>query len=328
MKFSHIKAFEKHIESADPKHLSNIYLIVDPEEHVQKKMAQKLILDGESPEQHFADDLTISKYNEIVNSVSMFTARKSVILYRMDKAPKPLLKKILDTCTKLDLSLRIVFCLSSMHKDFAFLNKEGVILDLSMEKPWDREKRLSMTIAEDLRKEGIRISASLSDQIVKMCAAKVSIIDSEVEKLICLLKGKLEVSRSDLRFISSNYEYSIFKVGQSLLEGNLKEALAIIEADGFPMMLLIYSLRSLVQRLYRFKDLRSDEYAEAFPRLKGSFLDKNLKMSQRHSKESLKKILQILFEMELLMKSQQVDESFLSSLLLMKIGAYSEPISV
>ena len=144
------------------------------------------------------------------------------------KRPKALQKRILETCCKLDPSLRLVLCLSSMQKDFIFLNKEGVILDLSTEKPWDRDKRLSIDIQMMLKKEGLRIAASLSDQIVKMCASKVALIDSEVEKLICLLKGKLEVTRSDLRFVSSNYEYSIFKVGQALLEGQLKDAIAII----------------------------------------------------------------------------------------------------
>ena len=84
MKFSHLKAFEKHIESAGPKHLSAIYLIVDPEEYVQKKLAKKLVIEGQDYEEHFADNLTISKYNELIQSISMFTTSKCLILHRMD----------------------------------------------------------------------------------------------------------------------------------------------------------------------------------------------------------------------------------------------------
>lgn len=328
MKFSHIKAFEKHVESADPAHLSSLYILIDSEEYVQKRLAKSLIIEGQDYKEVFPEDLTIAKLNELVDLMPMFAQSQCLIFYRVDQLLKPLQKRLYEISLSLPNHLRIVLCGASMPKDFLALHKEAVILDLLSEKPWDKEKRLSLEVREKLQKNHLRIASALSDQIVKMCAMEVSTIDQELEKLVCYLNGKKEVSRSDLSLISPNDQDSIFRVSEALLENRIKDAISISEKQKFPLMVLVYSIRSAVQKALRLQKLSPSEISEQFPKLRGSFLEKNIRLSKMQKSDSLKKMLQTLFEIEVIMKSQPVAENFLSSLLLTKLGAYCESVPV
>ena len=321
MKFSHLPAFEKHVHSADPDYLSDVYLIVDPEEYVQKKLAKKLLLEGEEWVVYHAEELTFPKIDELLNSFSMFSASTCTCIVAIEKLPKNFLKKFLDYLKSPKNNMRLVLTASSMLKDFAVFAKDGVALDLSGEKPWDKEKRLSMQVLQKLRSAQLRASSAICNQIVKMCGSRVALIDQEVEKLSCYLYGKSEVARQDLEIILSNPQQSIFKIGQALFERHLKDALELTKEQKFPLMMLVYSLRSMLQRSYRLKGIDRSDYAQKFPQLKGYLLDKTLKLSNQYSAPQFKRMLQILFEIELLMKSQPMTEDFLISLLLIKLGS-------
>ncbi|MCH9631749.1 MAG: hypothetical protein S4CHLAM6_00660 [Chlamydiae bacterium] len=321
MKFSHLPAFEKHLHSADPEHLSDVYLIVDPEEHVQKKLAKKLLQDGEEWAVYHAEELTLSKIDELLNSFTMFSERACTCIVSIEKLPKNFLKVLQEYLKSPRSNMRLVLTASSMLKDFAIFAKDGVALDLSGEKPWDKEKRLSMQIMQKFKLAQLRASSAICDQIVKMCGSRVALIDQEVEKLSCYLYGRNEVALKDLDIILSNPQQSIFKIGQALFEHHLKGALELTQEQKFPLMMLVYSLRSMVQRSYRLKRVERSDYAQKFPQLKGYLLEKTLKLSNQYSASQFKRMLQILFEIELLMKSQPIAEDFLISLLLIKLGS-------
>ena len=216
MKFNHLPAFEKHLASADPDHLSDVYLIVDPQEYVQKKLAKRLLQEGEEWSQYLAEEITLQKLDELLNSYSMFSKRICLCIISVEKLPKTFLKRLVDYIKTPLAHIRLVLTASSMTKDLAPFVKEGVALDLSLEKPWDKEKRLSNMVMSMLSKNKLRASSAICDQIVKMCGSQVSLMDQEVEKLSCYLYGKNEVSRADLEIILSSPAQSIFKIGQAL----------------------------------------------------------------------------------------------------------------
>ena len=320
MKFNHLPAFEKHVKSADPDHLSRVYLIVDSEEYVQKKLAKTLVQKDEEWSTYYADELTPQKVDEILNSFSMFSPKRCIAILSIEKLPKNLLKMFLDYLKAPHESLRLVLTSSSMLKSFLPFVKEGVAVDLSSEKPWDKEKRLSDEVMNKFRGAKLKSTKLLCDQVVKMCGLKVSLIDQEVEKLLCYLHGKSEVSKEDLKLVLSNPEHSIFKVGQALFEHRLREALNYVKEQDFPLMMLVYSLRSMIVRSYRLKRVPSSEISQKFPQLKGYLLEKTQSLSNAYSEGQFKKMLQVLFDVELLMKSQPLSEEFLISLLLIKLG--------
>lgn len=329
MKFNHLEAFEKHLKTADPAHLSSIYLIADSDEYIQKKLAKKLKQENESWYFWKGDELSLREFKEATLGVSMFSDRSTYCIIGVDKLIKGVQQALLEHLKAPIRSQRFILTASSLPKELAALvAKEGVIVDLTGEKPWDRDRRLAGEIVQKFAREKIRASLVIAEQMVKTLGSDSALIDQEVEKLICFLQGKLELTRQDLDIIGNHTQNTIFKVGQYLLDKQLKEALTVVHEQQFPLVMIIYSLRSMIQRCFRIKALPQNLYEETFPQLRGSLLEKNVQLSMKYSEQQFKRMLQILFETELLMKSQGISEEFLISQLLMKLGAPHEPLSV
>ncbi len=328
MKFSQLSAFEKHLEKAAPDHLSEVYLIVDPEPYMQRKLALKVLQDKEAQEILSAENLTVGQLKQALEMRSLFEARKCCFVLGIEKLPKPTLDALLKAIQNPHPQIRLVLTASQMTSACHKMVKTIVTLDLSGEKPWDRERRLADYVSAKLNKASLFIAPALAEQVVKKAGSQMAMIDQELEKLICFLKEKKEVKREDLTILQSNFQYSIFKIGEALLENKLGEALKMIHLQTFPTILLLYSLRNLFQRGLRLKELPREQIPSFFPMLKGRLLEKNLKLVQPFSSKHLKKALLTLFEMEVKMKNQKIPEDFLQSLLLLKLGAPDESLQV
>lgn len=321
MKFNQLSAFEKHLTQSDPSHLSDVYLIVDPEPYMQRKLAQSVAQKNEVQEIFSAETLTLGKLREALDTPSLFEPHKCCVILGVEKLPKNCLAFLKKNIENPYPQIRLVLTASQMSMTFSKLAKHLIALDLSMEKPWDKERRLAGYVSQTLKKANLFISSTLAEQVVKRSGSKVSYLDQELEKLICYLKGKKEVKQEDLNLLQNNLQLSIFKIGEALLEHRVKDAISIRHHIPFPTPLLIYSLRNLFQRSLRLKELPSQEAQKAFPNLKGKLFEKSVNLTRNFSKESFKKALLTLFELEVKMKNQKIDDDFLQSLLLLKLGA-------
>ncbi len=328
MKFNTLIAFEKHLNKAMPSHLSDVYLIIDPEHYMQRKLALTVTQKGESLECYNAEGLSLGEMKQAIEMGSLFELKKCCVFLGIEKLSKACLDSLEKAIKTPNPQVRIVLSASQMTPLCQKILKSVVTLDLSAEKPWDRDRRLTDYVCHSLKKESLFISTALAELVVKMTGGQVSIIDQEIEKLICYLKNKKEVKREDLSILHSNDQYSIFKVGECLLERRLKDALSLIHSQAYPIIPLIYTLRNLFQRALSLKELNQNDIGTYFPMLKGKFLEKNLAWVKSFSKAQFKKALLILFEMEVMTKNQTLPENFLESLLLLKLGAADESLSV
>lgn len=322
MKFNQIQAFEKHLTEAYPEHLASIYLLIDPDLYAQRKWALKIRYHTAVPEFYQAADLTKAKLIELFQSPNLFDPYRQIVLLEVDKASKVLSDALLKNMVSLPKGLQLVLTASTCSSTLQKMLKEAVALDLSKEKPWDKEKRLVDYVQLAFQKASLNISSALALELVKHSALQIANMDQEIEKLICFLKGSREVKREDFSLIIPQKSLSVFKVGEALLERRLDEALKMIHQEEFLAIPLIYALRSLFQRTLRLKELSKDESMKAFPKFNEKWLDKMQKQATQYPKASLEKALLFLFELEVMLKNQPVDEALATSLCLLKIGSF------
>lgn len=327
MKFSQYSAFEKHLEG-DPAHLFDVYLFIDHEPYVQKQLAKKVLPQEIPIETYDLETLSLGKLREVLETSSLFTPKKSVLLQNTDKIPKALEEPLFKYMTNPDPRLRVALTGSKWTPYCQMVCKEIIALDLSLEKPWERETRLSEYLTKKLRREGVKISSALSDQMAKICASKFQQADQELEKLICYCKGQGEVKRQDLELLLKGQEYSTFKVAEALLEKRGAEALKMIHQMRFPPILLIYTFRSFFQKCLRQKELPTNRWHEVSPYLKGRLLEKSVRQLKDISLSGFKKALSILYEMEVQIKNQPIREEMVLSLLFLKLQGVHESFSV
>jgi len=245
MKFSQLSAFEKHLEKAAPDHLSDVYLIVDPEPYMQRKLALKVLQDNEAQDIYSAENLTVGQLKQALEMRSLFEARTCCTILGIEKLSKPALDALLKAIQNPHPQIRLVITASQMTSACQKMVKTIVTLDLSSEKPWDRDRRLSDWVSLTLREASLFITPALAEQVVKRAGSQMAMIDQELEKLICFLKGQKEVKSEDLEILQPNFQYSIFKIGEAILQNKLAEALKMIHGQTFPTILLLYSLRNL-----------------------------------------------------------------------------------
>lgn len=320
MKFSSTIAFEKHIEKAMPDHLSDRYFIIDSDEYLQKKLADQLAFENEEIHKTDAEDLSPQKIDQLLNAYSMFSEQKCVIITRIDKLNKSMMKTLAKVLQSPLEKTRVVVTSSKKIIELKNFDKEGIVLDLSMEKPWDKEKRLSEYVVMQLRKERKKISFLLAEELVKKVGLSLSQIDSELEKILCYIKDRSEIVKEDLSLSKASIGYSTFKICDALLMGHKTQALKMIHLEKYPLMMLLYAMRSMVQKSLRLKELNYQAQQEAFPQLKGRMLEKSVALAQNYSTQVWKHFLKTLFDLEILFKNQSVNEEFMCSYLLLKIG--------
>lgn len=326
MKFSQLRAFEKHLEQAAPNHLADVYLIMDSDLYAQKKWASKVAQFLPSLEKYDAEWVTLKDIKALFETRSLFDPVKQCVLYQIEKLPKNALNELQKFIESPHSDVRLILTSSTANAFCQKIAKHVVALDLVSEKPWDKEARLVQYVAQTLHQSGFRISSSLAQQIVSLCHGSLSFLDQELEKLICYSFGKKEITRDDLQLLKIPADISIFKVAEAVLEGSFAKALALTHQQTFQTMPLIYALRSVLQKSLRLKELSRKEIEQAYPKLKGKWLEKNLQQLSKVSTLFLQKALTRLFELEVLFKSQTVSEKFMQSLCILNLGECYESL--
>ncbi|MCB1107854.1 MAG: hypothetical protein KDK76_07150 [Chlamydiia bacterium] len=160
MKYVKVEPFEKHIEEALPDHPSPLYFILidDPFEryYLAKRVAKKLNL-----------PLKDSFEN------SLFSEKGVVICDEVEEEDLPLNPDLIAIVTG-----------KKAPPFFKKREKEGVTLDLTGEKPWDRKGRLQRWLQQHAREEGKNLSIDGAAYLAEFSHADFARLYQELEKTI------------------------------------------------------------------------------------------------------------------------------------------------
>ncbi len=320
MKYNRVGSFEKHLSEASPSHLSEIYLLIDPEDYVQKKKARSIPPPGAYREFFDESSVRASVLSDFFEMPSMFAKEKWGIFVGVDLFSKNISEKLFRYCSHLPENIRVVLTASVSLPEFKKLEKKAVSLDLSGEKPWEREERYRFYIQKEFDKNNCRISPVLANAFLKKCGIKEAFIDREIEKMVCYLKDRREFREKDLDLLQENFRFTLFKIGRDILENRLEEALHVIRSLRPPALSVLYAIRNLYRQCYRMKELPPDQWEKHFPQVKGNLLQKNKEWVDRHSGRYFQEGLKILFDGELFLKTEKIEEEFFLRLLIFKLG--------
>ena len=187
------------------------------------------------------------------------------------KKQKEKLLKVLSTPSNMCILLCFEKSLDATDKKLVKLCQEK--MSLLDEKPWDKTRRYSNMIANQFQKEHIVISQPLLDQIVKAYESDIMTLYQEVEKLICFLGDKKQVTMDDLHSIlSTSFETNAWNLGTYFLEKNTTALFRLIDhlaQDEQGLVALIYQIRYQLSQFLEMKsflnrDNRQDTFRKHF----------------------------------------------------------------
>jgi len=191
LKFLKAEPFEKHIEEALPDHLSPLYLLLMPEPFERTFLANRIkaALDFECV---YRD---VDSLQSEIESPSLFSRKRILICDEIEKLKSK----------TLSLSPDLVLILMGKSEPACFdaIKKEGVALDLSKEKPWERKSRIERWLLESARAKGKILAPEGVSYLIEAGQSDFSSLLQELEKVFVYAGDKKEISLAMIKAVGS-----------------------------------------------------------------------------------------------------------------------------
>ena len=148
MKYQNLKLFEKSLTS----HIGcRVFLIQMSSDQERSAILQKIV-QGALPQTHslerFTSDVECREVFDALLSPSLFGGEAVVILDECEAFKKKELEKLSEFLENGLLSGYLLLSSRGKTPLSKVVDKIGVVFDMTEEKPWDRDKRLSETLSE------------------------------------------------------------------------------------------------------------------------------------------------------------------------------------
>ena len=250
-KFTQAELFEKHLLASFPHEAARVYFILVPCPFEREFIVQGI---RRLFEQNYPD-IEVKRVND--GALSLFSSH---LLYLLED-PKP---------AEIPTEGFVIVTSSAEGKWTA----EGITLDLTKEKGWERDKRLKRYLLSVAKKLGRTLDPDALEALLG--CANFGVMLREIEKLTCYTEGKTHITLADV------HELTPFEIGQEKGWG----AVEAFVAGRAPLYL--------------------DDPSEFFPLIG--------QIRYLFQKEKNMRGLKELFDIEYLARTTQLDEYFLWNL--------------
>lgn len=300
MRIASLSAFERHLAEAAPDFLPPVYLLLTKESY-EAKQAQRAVVQAflsavDSANGLIAldgDGLRLSTLSDSLEGGQLFAARRVVAICQADKLAKPLVEEIQRYLDRPIPSLRLLLSAATLLRTTNFykcLERHGIIFDPGEGKEKEREVEIVQWITAYFLAAAKVIEVPAAVHLARCCAGERASIYNEMEKLLCYVGERREVSVADVEmFVTFTPVESIWQLAEALLCGDGAKARRIArqamasESDFFAFLRL---MRSQFQSLCQVASILahgggSEAVLQQFPHLRGNLLQKNVGLAQR-----------------------------------------------
>lgn len=315
MKYQTILSFQKHLDSKEA--FARVYLIAIPDDFERKKWIGRLLkllcTSNQSPFFLSAADSTLAELFTAIDSPSLFEPEPFAVIDEVEKLSKKEAQKFLELLSQEELQGHLIFGSRGKSPLFGVVEKNGVLLDLSDEKPWEKEKRLGQQILEKVSLAGKRFSSGAQQALLERVDKDLALLEKEVDKLICYVGGKTSIEVADVfQIIASSRTQTLWQMAEEIVW----EAKFVDSIDEGMFHGLMPSIRSQLQLGLKIASLveanrSSAEIQARVPKVWPKMLEKRIFQASQLQSEYFKRGLQMLFQIELLSRSGSSDLSAL-----------------
>jgi DNA polymerase III subunit delta len=317
MKFLNLNSFKAYLSKAE----HHQYLIIIDNEYERRKVIDLIL------KKPFISNFSITKliepsFQKIVEEVdspSLFGGDPFIVLEDIKD-----LKEETSKFFSFFKERNIFGIIGSKTKQdvLSIYDNAKVVLDLSSEKPWEKEKRFLEFVKEKCQIDKITISQEALNFLIESCSNDFSFLEQEIDKLIvfCLEKKRIEIE-DVLTIGSSNMQTTVWQVAEEMVWQKKDIKNLVMDASFFHS--LISSIRFQLSLGYKMASLMEtnmsyEEFAKHFPKIYPKMLDKKKEIAKLRGSLFYKNALKVLFEIDLLSKNNISNFSLLLDLFRLK----------
>ena len=300
VRYQNLKSFRKHLSSAAPHNFCRCYLIAIHDDYERKKAIDASLSAISAPGSAVRSP-NIASLLEALQSPSLFGGETVGWIDEAEKLPK---NEQQELARFLHNPIDGSYLLVGARGKTAFMNemeKQGVVLDLLEEKPWEREKRLAEQLEERVQSAGKKLSSDVIPLLFERIGTDAALLDQEIDKLLCFVGERLNIERSDLfRITGASRSHTLWHTADEIVWEKGDVALA---ADAFhPLIPLLRSQLQLGLKLATLIETKvpSQEWSAYLPKIWPKTLEKRSTQASQKGSAWFRKGLDLLFEIELL----------------------------
>lgn len=320
MRYTQHKAFEKHLHSSSPSNFSSLYCLIikDPGERFLAFESLKKIVGAMSITLHSEEEL----FSQL-DSLSFFSG-KQIFHYPCEKFSKS--SRLEKRFSQMSADVILVLSMESLARQSAFykaVEKHGVLLDTSEEKPWEKEKNLAEWLMERVFQANKTMDLEAVTALSKGSCGSLALLASEWEKLLTYVGERPRISLHDVMTICSLSPLdSAWAFGELLLAQNagaaLEVALRMIDQGG-AIFSILRQLRHQMTTALHLTLFDREQISLKFPYLKGQMLERQLQAAMNFRTGPLIKAIQLIDELEFKAKDGWDNPKLLLTLLCAKV---------
>ncbi|MCE5317649.1 MAG: DNA polymerase III subunit delta [Parachlamydia sp.] len=310
MKYTSLRALEAHLTEAAPDHLAALYAILGKDDFLRKTAYARLkqflpqsdlamtVLEG--------DGVAIKALSNALYSSSLFSQKSCVVIHTCDKLTKPCMEWLEAYFAKPTPQLILILTASTLHHGTTFfkkIEKYGVVLDIAEEKPWEKERSCTEWVHQTLTVAGKSLDSQTALALVKQVGTDGETLKQEMEKLLCYIGERREISPKDIQTICTGINSeTVWQLGEAIFRLDAPTALRISHAlleDGTPLLSLLRQIRSQFQTDLQVCAILANggapsDITSQFAYMKGNILERHCQAARNYGllrfKEGLLKI--------------------------------------
>lgn len=327
MKYQNIKAFEKHLASAAPHNLCRAYLIAIGDDLERKKalhsLAKILVPPGDSEQRYSGSDAEVRHVTDALQSPNLFGGEPVVVVDECEKWGKKEAEALSDFLERGAFSGYLLLGARGKTPLSKAVEKIGVVLDLSEEKPWDKEKRLAEGLNERAKLHGKRLASDAAPLLFERIGSDPAVLECELDKLICYVGDRPTIERSDIfRIGSASKTHTLWQMAEEMVWENG------LPCDASSFHGLVPSLRSQLSLGLKLATLfeagvPQEEWSRHLPKMWPRALEKRREQAIKKGASYFRKGLDLLFKIELLSRTGSGQEEALLDLFRTSMSSYA-----
>jgi DNA polymerase-3 subunit delta len=341
MKYTNYKAFERHLEEADAGLLADVYAVMGKEAFEVKAAGDRLVAvllkSKKNPELalkvYNGEKLMLEDLLQELYSLPFFSDKRVVLIQNAESLSKVQTERLEEYLERPNRTLCLIISASAINRGTTFykkLEKTGIILDIAEEKSWEKEKSTREWLFETVAKEKKRIGHEAVQMLQKQIGTDRALLTQELEKLICFIDDRDEITMQDIAAISTSVNTeNIWQLSDAIFSRNANSALRITKGllnEGTAFLALLRQIRAQVQTDYQICTILANggtgaEVTATYPYMKGRILENHMQAASSYGLSRFKKAMLKIDETESMAKNGFQDDDFLAELLIANLVA-------
>lgn len=335
--------FKKEVTSGD---LKTLYLIYGDEKYLVKKYTESLVRNvvGKNPSEfdyyRLNSETPLEEIFDASEQISMFSDKKcvSVIDYDINALSENDYKELENFCSDISPHTVLIFSMltldtsakkkkdgkSKFSRFAAAAGKYGTVLELNKV----GDATLELQLVKWAEKNGVKLHRVNAGKIVSMVGTDMTALKNEVDKLSAYVNGG-EITAETIKLLCvKNTETKIYNLSKYIMKNDFNSTyseLNILFGQGERPEIILSGLSSAFVDMYRAKAVvesgkNISEAAKEFKYGNREFVLKNAAYNaSKYSIGTLRKMLDIILETDIKMKSTRAEPRILIETLVAKM---------